>query len=74
MRVQGLILAVCLSCADDRTTQTECDAISAEIRDLAAKRGINSQGVCSSTNPIVQQDFGEKCRRLKDCQDRCCSD
>lgn len=56
------------------TTRAECDAISADIREAAAKRSppLNPEGVCNSTDAQVQKDFGDACDKLRDCNARCC--
>jgi hypothetical protein len=63
------VLVACSSEEDRREKQRECDAIADDIRTTATQRGLNTQGVCSNTNPSVQQDFGPKCRDLKRCND-----
>ena len=55
------------ACSGGSNSGQDCDAIASEIRDAAAKRGISSVGVCTSTNPAIQKDFASACQSLKDC-------
>jgi hypothetical protein len=44
---------------------SDCATIQKEIHDAAVKRGINPNGVCSSTDPQVMTDFKQACADAK---------
>ena len=72
MRILAIALAcstvvACSSGTTSSQTQSDCDAIANAIRDAASKRGINSTGVCTSTDPMTQKDFAKACADLKAC-------
>jgi hypothetical protein len=68
----GIVL-LSASCGSDKTkSQADCDAISNEIRTTATQRGLDPNGVCSSTSPTVQADFQKACAALDDCHAHCC--
>lgn len=59
-------------------SQSKADTVAAEIRSAAIKRGYDgdgdgvpdAKGVCGSTNPTIQKDFGNACATLKDNNDK----
>jgi len=50
--------------------QSSADDVATQIRGAASARGIPSQGVCSSTDPQIQADFGNACTTLRENNDR----
>ena len=51
-------------------SQSKADSVTNSIRDAAAKRGVSSAGVCTSTNATIQKDFGAACQTLKQNNDK----
>ncbi len=46
---------------------SDCVSTQQEIRDAAAKRGLDPTTVCTSTDPAVQKDFAAACAKAKGC-------
>lgn len=67
-----LLTCAFAACAGKAHTQADCDAIADDIRTAAARRNLDTRGICNSTNATIQQDFGKACADLKACQDDCC--
>lgn len=65
----GLVGAIVFA-AFKADAQSKADAVANDIRRAAQLRGIPSQGVCSSTNPTIQKDFGSACTTLQDNNDK----
>jgi hypothetical protein len=66
-----IVAGIVSGCGDDPAEiQKECDAIANDIRRAASLRGMSSDGICTSSNPTIQQDFGKACADLKDCNRR----
>lgn len=65
----GLVGAIVFA-AFKADAQSKADAVANDIRRAAQLRGIPAQGVCSSTNPTIQKDFGSACTTLKDNNDK----
>ena len=65
----GLVGAIVFA-AFKADAQSKADAVANDIRRAAQLRSIPPQGVCSSTNPTIQKDFGNACTTLKDNNDK----
>jgi hypothetical protein len=65
----GLVGAIVFA-AFKADAQSKADSVANEIRSAAAARGLNTQGVCSNSNPSVQKDFGTACKTLKENNDK----
>jgi hypothetical protein len=61
----GLIGAIVFA-AFKADAQSKADSVANEIRGAAQQRGIASKGVCTSSAPSVQKDFGNACATLED--------
>lgn len=63
-----VVIAACSGGSSGGHTQEECDSISEDIRKQATARGISYNGICSRSDPQIQKDFGDACRRLRECE------
>lgn len=67
MKLVALLLAA-VACSGSSSGQ-DCDAVADAIRKAAISRGISPSGICNSTDPTIQKDFGPACASLRSCQD-----
>lgn len=67
--VAGLVGTIVFASAK-ASAQDSADVVAQGIRDGAAKRGLSSQGICSSTDAKIQADFGQACRTLQENNDK----
>ncbi len=78
VKVAATLFLLSLSaCGSGSSDGARCGPLAEEIRRAAIQRGYDgdkdgqpdAMGICTSTDPVIQRDFGKACADLKTCGD-----